>query len=379
MFENKEEKKVEYIELIYDLIFVYLIGRNSSLVQHVENGFINWSLFLTYALCTLIIIQIWNASTFYINRYGRNGIRDHIFLFINMYLLYYMADATRADWHDSYLRYNIAWGLILINIAIQYIWKLKQNSKAIPWENSHLKWNITVLMVQAVIVFVSVPIYLLTGLPLSPVALVFGIVMNCTADHINSLVMVDFPHLAERAMLYVVFTFGEMVIALAGYFADNISLNTIYFSLFGFVIVAGLFVSYEIFYNYLLDRDRQTNGTAFMMLHVFMIFALNNITIALEFMAEEAVATLPKVIYITVSIIVFYIFLLSLGRFARKKSRPPRSFFVKVFSAGAAFLALMFIFYNNMYVNIAVTAAYVVFILMVLLLFRKKLENNAIN
>lgn len=30
--DNKEEKKVEYIELIYDLIFVYLIVRNKLYV-----------------------------------------------------------------------------------------------------------------------------------------------------------------------------------------------------------------------------------------------------------------------------------------------------------------------------------------------------------
>lgn len=32
-FLKKEEKKVEYIELIYDLIFVYIIGRNNSLLH----------------------------------------------------------------------------------------------------------------------------------------------------------------------------------------------------------------------------------------------------------------------------------------------------------------------------------------------------------
>ena len=31
---DSKEKKVEYIELIYDLIFVYIIGRNNSLLHH---------------------------------------------------------------------------------------------------------------------------------------------------------------------------------------------------------------------------------------------------------------------------------------------------------------------------------------------------------
>ena len=69
LFEKKE-KKVEYIELIYDLIFVYVIGRNNALLHHIENGFVPWTDFLYYVVCTLAIIQIWNYTTYYINAYG---------------------------------------------------------------------------------------------------------------------------------------------------------------------------------------------------------------------------------------------------------------------------------------------------------------------
>ena len=34
---EKKEKKVEYVELIYDLIFVYIIGRNNHLLHNFEN------------------------------------------------------------------------------------------------------------------------------------------------------------------------------------------------------------------------------------------------------------------------------------------------------------------------------------------------------
>ena len=33
-----KEKKVEYVELIYDLIFVYVVGRNNALLHIFENG-----------------------------------------------------------------------------------------------------------------------------------------------------------------------------------------------------------------------------------------------------------------------------------------------------------------------------------------------------
>ena len=57
MIENSgEEKKVEYLELIYDLIFVYLIGRNNGILHHVEDGFITLEAFLAYILCTQYIL-----------------------------------------------------------------------------------------------------------------------------------------------------------------------------------------------------------------------------------------------------------------------------------------------------------------------------------
>ena len=60
----KEEKKVEYLELIYDLIFVYIIGRNNSLLHHIDGGFVAGGAFLSYLLGTLAIIQIWTFSTY---------------------------------------------------------------------------------------------------------------------------------------------------------------------------------------------------------------------------------------------------------------------------------------------------------------------------
>ena len=95
---DQQEKKVEYLELIYDLIFVYIIGRNNSLLHLTENGTISLSAFISYVVCTLDVIQIWNFSTYYINIYGKIGLREHIFLFSNMFLLYFIGVGTQEHW-----------------------------------------------------------------------------------------------------------------------------------------------------------------------------------------------------------------------------------------------------------------------------------------
>lgn len=53
---GKEEKKVEYLELIYDLVFVYMVGRNNSLLSHFDMPFVLKMLALTAAFAVLMIV-----------------------------------------------------------------------------------------------------------------------------------------------------------------------------------------------------------------------------------------------------------------------------------------------------------------------------------
>ena len=355
---EKEEKKVEYLELIYDLIFVYLIGRNNSLLHHVQDGFISGSMFLTYVICTLTIIQIWNFSTFYINRYGRNGLRDHVFLFVNMYLLYFMADGIRVHWQEYFDRYNIAWMLILVNISIQYFIE-RRNHKGAPWEVKQIEVTGTIILIEALIVAVSIPIFHVFGVTIAFAAVLFGIGATIFSGKVNDLVSVDFAHLSERAMLYVVFTFGEMIIAIAGYFEGDFSFNTIYFSAMGFLIVVGLFLCYGTLYDHIIDREMSTRGTGYMMIHVFLIFALNNISTALELMREENVELMPKTLFLIGSFLIYYIFLFMTERYAKERMHFDKRLRLALLGFAIGFVGLMLLFMRQMYVNIAITVIYV--------------------
>ncbi|MBQ9227282.1 MAG: low temperature requirement protein A [Eubacterium sp.] len=357
--KDGEEKKVEYIELIYDLIFVYIIGRNNSIIHSIENGFIAPTAVLTYILSTLVILQVWYSTVMFINKYGENGWQENIAIFINMYLLYYMADGTRADWQAFYVRYNVAWMLILCNLALQYVIKLKKSGLAMPWVNAHIKRNILILLVQAVIVGVSIPLYHLTGIPFAPSAMVVGMLLFGLSKKANTLVAGDFSHLTERIMLYVVFTFGEMIIGIAEYFEGGFSFNTVYFSVMAFLIVVGLFVSYGFVYDNVIDREMETTGTAYMLIHVFLITALNNITVALEFMRMPEVAAIPKNIFIGVSMIVYFFFLFSTEKYAFVRCRAHLRFYVTVGVMTVIFCLLMLFLYQNAYLSIAVTVLYI--------------------
>lgn len=357
---KQEERKVEYLELIYDLVFVYMVGRNNALLSNFENGFVSGGAFFSYILCTLAIIQIWNFTTFYINMFGRNGVRDHVFLLTNMYLMYFIGESTRFDWHAYQVQYHVAWALILINIGAQYMIELR-NHRADVWNRDIIKRMATTLFVESAIVLAAAFVSPQIAPFLSLAAIFSGIILTALSRNTSPASSIDFMHLTERAMLYVVFTFGEMIIVVSAYFIGkgNFDSSVIYFSLMGFLIVAGLFVSYEIFYDHLLDREMENNGMLYMMIHIFLIFALGCITVSLEFMREEEVRLMPKVIFITVSIIGYFVFLICTGLYAKKKCRLTPAFVLRQAAAAAAFAVLMMVFMENMKVNIFVTVVYV--------------------
>ena len=357
---KNEEKKVEYLELIYDLVFVYMAGRNNALLGHIEGGFVSLDSFLAYILCTLAIIQIWNFTTFYINMFGRNGVRDHVFLLITMYLMYFMGESTRSSWHAYQAQYHIAWGLILINIGMQYAIELR-NHKMDVWNRTVIKRMAMTLFVEAAIVLAASFVKPAFAPPIAFTAVILGIVMTFLGKRVGVSGMIDFSHLTERAMLYVVFTFGEMIIVISSYFVGggSFSWNVIYFSLMAFLIVVGLFLSYEVIYDKLLDRDKEDNGLLYMMIHIFIIFGLNNITASLEFMREEEVAVRPKMLFLVVSMVGYFAFLFALGRYAKVRCHINGAFMQKLWILTLSFVMLMMVFMNVPRAHILITVIYV--------------------
>ena len=357
---ERKEKKVEYVELIYDLIFVYIVGRNNSLLHHTSGGFIGPEQFFIYVFCTLAVIQIWNYTTYYINIYGRHSARDHVFLFINMFLLYFVAEGTGAHWEQFHAQYHAAWALILLNTAVQYLLE-RRNHPQSPEHRRRTQRMALILLCQAAMIVAAIGEYRLWQ---TSVCSILSIVLSLAATSLsgrNSCAgAVDFAHLSERAMLYVVFTFGEMIIALASYFDGALTANNLYFSAMAFLIVTGLFLSYGIFYDRILDRNRQTNGLAYMLLHIFLIFTLNNMTTALEFMQSEDVSLLPKLLFLLLSLLAYYLFLLlSAHAYSKPSCRFTGRFLLPLGGGAAAFTALMLLWRQEMRLNIALTVLFV--------------------
>lgn len=374
--QKNEEKKVEYIELVYDLIFVYIIGRNNLILHNTEGGFVSVTTFLAYVLSTLAIIQIWNFSTFYINMFGKNSIRNYVMLFINMYLLYFIGQSTRSDWQEYQNQYHMAWALILINTGIQYILESREhkNNKELLKTINHMMIS---LFGEAAIILIAIPVYNRFGIQIALAAVLYGIIVTWIFADDEKAELVDFTHLSERAMLYVVFSFGEMIIAIAEYFEGKFTLNLFYFSMMSFLIVAALFLCYGLLYDRIINRELKTTGMVYMFIHILLIFSMNNITVALEFMRNEGVSITPKLLFLSISFLIFFTCIFLLMLFAKDRLKMCSKLIARVAIISIIFVVLMLAFKSNMYVNIAITVIYAYSVFGSVFLYSRNFERQS--
>ena len=111
-----------------------------------------------------------------------------------------------------------------------------------------------------------------------------------------------------------------------------------------------------------------------MMIHVFLIFALNNISVALEFMREDEIAVLPKTLFLTGSFVLYFIFLFLMGFYAKQSCCFNKRLVLLLTGILISFVALMLLFREMMYVNIAITVVYVFLIFIILFIRGKRME-----
>ena len=116
-----KEKKVELIELFYDLIFVYAISRLTSLISEPLNGGLDSNALFVYVITSFVILQAWLYFTNYVNRYGEWNWYEYLIACINMISVIYMANTISANWVFMYLPFNLSMLIMLLTVLSLYL------------------------------------------------------------------------------------------------------------------------------------------------------------------------------------------------------------------------------------------------------------------
>ena len=100
-----EEKKVTWLELFYDLLFVAAVTVATHVLLHVEDGHIHAEYLVKFVLIFIPIWWAWVGQIIFVNRFGKDLFHQRIFDLANVFVLI-MTSSLSADFDPYYLSFN---------------------------------------------------------------------------------------------------------------------------------------------------------------------------------------------------------------------------------------------------------------------------------
>ncbi|MBM7643108.1 low temperature requirement protein A [Streptococcus loxodontisalivarius] len=284
-----KHKKVELTELFYDLVYVYAISQTTALIHHIHHGIVAASSFFYFFIGLVILINSWMVQTVYTNRFGKNSIRNIVFMFIQMVFLLMSSKAISGDWSENFAHFILPFSGISFTLLIQYIMEYQASQES--YKKDMIRPYFYILSIRGLSLAVSafLPFYL--GLTVAALGVVLTWLLPGLFTHSQKRIVqeeetgINFPHLAERLSLLVIITFGEMIIGIADYFSVE-SLS--WASLLIFIIVTNLFMVYIAEIDHMLDENQPgATGNGMIYSHYPIFIGLSFVTVSLSFLGNH--------------------------------------------------------------------------------------------
>lgn len=296
-------RRVELIELFYDLIYVYAIARLTESV--VDAPSLEAGELVRYLLAAFIILQSWLYLTNYVNRYATWSWWEYGFVAVNMVAATYMANTLTVGWLAAPVAFSASMLVMLLCVGAMYaVRACRGGAGAAAARNSLLilsvvcalyatAWLCALAGVRGAVFWIDL-VAVLAG-----AFLPFGL-----RGHFDASV-ISFPHLAERFELLTILTFGEAVVGAAGYF--DVSRLTVD-AVLVMVLLLVMFGCYVLQLHVLCDHERVARSLLLMFSHYFIVIAVNMVTVALELLEHGGgLSRIGVVVLFAVALSVFFV------------------------------------------------------------------------
>ncbi len=301
---KEKEKRVELIELFYDLIYVYAISRLTLLIEEPVNGIIPPAGFFRYIVVCFVILQGWLYLTNYVNRYGRWQWYEYGLTAINMVSAIYMANTISNQWEEMATTFNVSMLVMLLCVGAMYliqVW-LKEQDPAAARNSLQILTVDCILYLSAFLASLFQLGHMVIWIDVAAV-LIGAFLPFFVRGRFDSHI-IHFPHLAERFELITIISFGEGIVGMTDYFdVHNFTLRPVLV----FTVILLLFGSYVLQIHYLCDHHRVDRALRLMLTHYFVVIAVNLITVAFKFLENSMADRLLTAILMITAMGLYYV------------------------------------------------------------------------
>ncbi len=343
------EKKVELIELFYDLIFVYAISKLTALISEPVSGTIPLSSFFVYLITSFVILQAWLYFTNYVNRYGQWKWFDYALAIVNMIAVIYMANTITTHWDGMLVPFNISMLVMLLTVLGLYLiqYKNQDNNSAALNSIQILSIVCTIYVIALVAILLNLSSYVIW---IDVVAVITGAFLPFFLKGNFDKSIINFPHLVERFELLTIITFGEAVVGMTHFF-DVTSFNPM--PILVFIIVLSMFGAYVIQIHNLMNHHRVERSLRLMFSHYFVIISINLMTVAFELLHSGEVNPILESCLIIVSLVIFYTSIMANRPYYNDEVKFLKNDAIKMILLTLIGALIILIFMDNVYLFLA--------------------------
>ncbi|NOU92520.1 low temperature requirement protein A [Paenibacillus sp. LMG 31456] len=274
------EKKVTWLELFYDLIFVAAVATTTYVLLQVEAGHIPFEYLFKYVLMFIPVWWSWVGQTMFINRFGQDILNQRIYMIVQMVFVLIMTSSLSANFDPYYYAFLIGYIGLRSLTAIQYLVVRKRETgdrRSVAHYLGTRFW-IGILLSACSIFFDSWLRY---------IVLYIGIFVDILMPVFGRKYLIKMPtntaHLLERFASLTLILFGELIVStLSVLQPQQGDWNSILFSVTSFILIMSMWWQYFDNMEKKVNKSVKTVGHAIIYGHLFILMSLSMIAASIK-------------------------------------------------------------------------------------------------
>ncbi len=279
-YDEMEEKKITWLELFYDLIFVAAVSTATNVLLHVEKGEIRPEYFLKFVLIFIPIWWSWVGQTLFINRFGQDFLHQRIFTIFQMLFVLIMTSSLSVNFDQYYLPFLIGYIGLRALTAVQYlvVHRYEEGNRKDVAHYLGTRFWIGIIISCFSILFDSWIRYSI---------LYIGILIDILVPFWGRKYLVKAPtntsHLLERFASLTLILFGESVVStLYVLQPQKGDWDSILFSIISFILIVSMWWQYFENVEKKVDKSIETSGQTIIYGHLFVLMSLSMIAASIK-------------------------------------------------------------------------------------------------
>lgn len=298
------EKKVTWLELFYDLLFVAAVSKASHVLLHVESGVIPIEYLSKFILIFVPIWWAWVGQSLFVNRFGQDIFSHRIFLILQLFFVLIMTDSLSVNFDQYYMPFLIGYVGLRAMTAIQYLTVNKNEAADRKITARYLGSRFWIgLVISALSLFFDSWIRY--------VVLYVGITVDILLPLVGRRYLVKSPinthHLLERFSLFTLILLGESVVGiLAVLQSSHWTWQSILFALLTFLLIIAMWWQYFDNVEKKVDKTIETAGQTIIYGHLFIYISLSMIAASIQLLFLEQLNYTFMLFFIFGSVLLYF-------------------------------------------------------------------------